>query len=76
MTEFPVFGGMLDDPLGNLQDAFAVDQLELVGVDAAFVAAAQERFEEAVVQRIGALLATLDDCFGTLASRAISSVSS
>ena len=60
------FRGVQDDTLGNLQDAFAVDDVELMGVEAAFVAPAQKRFEEAVVERIGLFLANLDDGFGTI----------
>src|SRR5271156_365179 len=59
-------GGVLDDLFGKLQNAFAIDQLELVRIQTSFVASAQKGLEEAVVQRIGALLTTLDDGLGTL----------
>jgi hypothetical protein len=60
------FGGMLDDALGNPQDALAIDELELVGVDASLVTSAQEGFEEAVVQRIGVFFTALDNRLGTI----------
>jgi hypothetical protein len=60
------FRGVLNDTFGNLQNAFAVDDVELVGIQASFVAAAQEGFEETVIKWVGALLADLDDGFGTI----------
>src|SRR5271169_2204390 len=60
------FRGVLNDTLGNLQNAFAVDDVELVRIEASFVAAAQKGFEEPVVQRVGAFLADLDNVFGTI----------
>jgi len=37
--------GMLHNALGKLQNCFAVDQVELVGIEAAFVTSAQKGFE-------------------------------
>src|ERR1700728_3266468 len=51
---------------GNLQNAFAVDDVEFVRIQASFITAAQEGFEEPVIERIGALLTNLDDGFGTI----------
>src|ERR1700680_3072784 len=60
------FSGVLNDPLRNVQNAFAVDQVELVRIEAAFVTSAQKGFEEPVVEWIGAFLANLDDGFGAI----------
>ena len=57
------FSGVLNDLFGKLQDAFAIDEIELVRIQAAFVASAQKRFEEAVVEGIGAFFANFDDGF-------------
>jgi hypothetical protein len=69
------FRRVLNDTFGKLQNAFAVDQLELVRIEASFITSAQKRFEEPVVQGIGSFLANLDDCLGTFSKPAISSVS-
>lgn len=58
--------GIFDDALGDFQDAFAIDEIEVWRVEAAFVAAAQERFEEAVVERVGAFLTIGDDLLGAI----------
>src|SRR5580704_19733467 len=60
------FRGVLNDAFGDLQDAFAVHDIELVRVEAAFVAAAQKGFEEPVIERVGAFLAYFDNGFGAI----------
>jgi hypothetical protein len=57
-------GGVLNDPFCNLQNAFAVDHVELVRIEAAFITSAQKGFEEPVVEWIVAFLSNLDDGFG------------
>jgi len=54
-------GDLQNDFLGDAKDALAVNDFELVGIDAAFEAAAQEGFEEAVIERIVFFFAALDD---------------
>ena len=60
------FRGVLNDPFGKFQNAFAVDHVELVGIQAAFITPAQEGFEESVVHGIRAFLANLDDGLGAV----------
>src|ERR1700722_16834458 len=57
---------MLHDGPSELQNIFAVHQIQFVGVYASFVASAQERFEQAVVKRVSALLALLDGRLGAI----------
>ncbi|MGA2458491.1 MAG: hypothetical protein ABSF85_13055 [Terriglobales bacterium] len=59
------FRRVLDDTFCNLQNTFAVDQLELGRIEAAFITSAHERFEEPVIQGIRSFLSNLDDCHGT-----------
>jgi hypothetical protein len=49
----------------KLQNALAIDNLELVRIEASFVAPAQKRFKEPIVERIGSFLPKFDDCLGT-----------
>src|ERR1700738_2945391 len=60
------FSGVLNDAFCNLQNTFAVNDVELVRVEAAFITSAQKGFEEPVVERIGAFLSNLDDGFGAI----------
>ncbi len=62
----PGFRGVLNDSFGNLQNAFAVHQVQLVRIEAAFIAPAQKGFEEPVVERIGAFLANFDHGLGAI----------
>ena len=55
------FRGVLNDTFRKFQNAFGINQVELVRIEASFIAAAQERFEEPVVQGIRSFLATLDN---------------
>jgi hypothetical protein len=57
---------LLNNLFRKRQNAFAVDQFELVRIEAAFITSAQERFKEPVVERIGSFLSTLDFRFGTI----------
>jgi len=41
------FGRSQHDALGHLQNAFAIDNIQLVGIDAAFITASQKGPEEA-----------------------------
>jgi hypothetical protein len=59
------FRRVLNDTFRKLQNALAVDHLELVCVDASFITSAQKGFEEPVVYGIGSFLSNLDDCLGT-----------
>ena len=58
--------GVLNDPFRDLQNAFAVDYVELVGIQATFITPAQKRFEQPVVEWIVALLSNLNDGFGAI----------
>jgi len=60
------FRGVLNNTFGNLQNAFAVDDVELVRIETSFVTPAQKGLEEPVVERVGTFLAGLDDSFGTI----------
>ena len=57
-------GRVPDDTLRQLHDRLTVDEIQLVGVDAALIAPAQERFEKAVIERIVPLLAHLHNSLG------------
>src|SRR5258708_7063270 len=58
--------GVLNNAFCNLQNGFAVDQVEFVRIQAAFITSAQKGFEEPIVERISAFLANLDDVLGTI----------
>jgi len=58
--------GVLNDAFCNFQNGFAVNKVELVRVEAAFITPAQKGFEEPVVEWIGAFLSNLDDGFGAI----------
>ena len=51
---------------GNLRNTFAVNQVELVGIEAAFITAAQKGFEKPVVEWVGFLLPVRHDGLGTI----------
>ena len=55
--------GVLNDAFGNLQDGFAVNHIQLVGIEAAFVTSTEKGLEETVVQWISAFLTNLHDGF-------------
>ena len=55
------FGGAFHHALGDFADAIGVRHFEARGVQAAFVAAVQECFEEAVGERVAFLFVFLDD---------------
>jgi hypothetical protein len=55
---------MLYDHFGKLQNTFAVDDIELVRIEAAFITSAQKGFEQPVVEWIGAFLSNFDDSLG------------
>jgi hypothetical protein len=57
---------LLNHTFRKLHNAFAVNQLELVRIEAPFITPAQERFEEPIIQGIGFFLSTLDNRFGTV----------
>src|SRR5580700_946600 len=57
------FRGVLNYTFGNLQNTFAVDDVELVRIETSFVTPAQKGLEEPVVERVGTFLAGLDDSF-------------
>jgi hypothetical protein len=57
---------MLYDHFGKLQNTFAVDDIELVRIEAAFITSAQKGFEQPVVEWIGAFLSNFDDSFGAI----------
>jgi hypothetical protein len=58
-----LLSGVQNDTLRKLQDVLAINQLELVRIEAAFITAAQKRFEEPVIERIGSFLSNLDNGF-------------
>ena len=60
------FRGVLNDTLGNLQNTFAVDDVQLVRIQASFVTPAQKGFKKPIVEWIGAFLANLDDVLGAM----------
>jgi hypothetical protein len=60
------FSGVLNDRFRDLQNAFAVDYVELVRIQATFITPAQKRFKQTVVQWIVAFLSNLDDGFGAI----------
>src|SRR5580704_630811 len=55
-----------NDALCELNNAFAIHQVQLVRVDASLVTPAQKRFEEPVVERIVSLLSTLNLGLGAI----------
>src|SRR5579871_828909 len=57
---------VLDHAPGKSHDRLAVHKIQLVRIDAAFIASAQEGFKQPVIQRISSLFAHFDHGFGAI----------
>src|SRR5215472_7902082 len=51
---------MLDNPPRDFHNGFTIDEVELMSIDTALVAAPQERLEQPVIERVGSFLAPFD----------------